>query len=108
MQMQTLVDAVTRRKKAAPAGLKRAPMLSGGLPLLGHSVEFVRGAIELLYRAQRELGEVAAFDVFNRKMVAVFGPESPRGGVSRAPDEQLSPSRGLQDHDAGFRQRHRL
>jgi sterol 14-demethylase len=92
MQTQTFVDRVRRRaKKAAPAGLKPVPMLSGGLPLLGHSIEFVRGAIELLFRAQREMGEIAAFNVFNRKMVAVFGPEA-HEAVFRAPDEQLSPS----------------
>src|SRR6184192_3814957 len=90
MQTQTLVDRV-RRKKPAPEGLKSPPVLSGGLPLIGHSIEFVRGAIELLYRAQRELGEIAAFQVFNRKMVAVFGPEA-HEAIFRAPDEQLSPS----------------
>jgi len=91
MQTQSFVDRVRRKKKAAPAGLKTPPVLSGGLPLLGHSIEFVRGAIELLYRANRELGEIAAFNVFNRKMVAVFGPEA-HEAVFRAADEQLSPS----------------
>ena len=67
------------------------PQLSGGLPLVGHSVEFVRSTIELLARAQRELGEIAAFTVFNRKMVAVFGPDA-HEAVFRAPDAVLSPS----------------
>jgi sterol 14-demethylase len=94
MQTQSFVDRVrnqVRRKKPIPAGLEAPPMLSGGLPLLGHSVEFVRGAIELLTRAQKEKGEIAAFNVFNRKMVAVFGPEA-HEAVFRAPDEHLSPS----------------
>jgi sterol 14-demethylase len=71
--------------------LKEPPRLGGGLPLLGHSVEFIKGTIELLARANRELGEIAAFTVFNRKMVAVFGPEA-HEAVFRAPDEVLSPS----------------
>jgi sterol 14-demethylase len=91
MQVQNLGDMLRRRKKAVPAGLSPAPQLSGGLPILGHSVEFVRSTIELLARAQRELGEIAAFTVFNRKMVAVFGPEA-HEAVFRAPDAILSPS----------------
>jgi sterol 14-demethylase len=76
---------------APPAGKKAPPTLSGGLPLLGHSIEFIQNTIELLFRAQRELGEVAAFTVFNRKMVALFGPEA-HEAVFRAPDSVLSPS----------------
>ena len=86
MQVQSFGDMLRRRKKrAVPEGLAAAPQLSGGLPLVGHSVEFVRSTIELLARAQRELGEIAAFNVFNRKMVAVFGPEA-HEAVFRAPD----------------------
>ena len=91
MQVQSLGDVLGLRKKRVPAGLSPAPQLSGGLPLLGHSVEFIRSTIELLARAQRELGEVAAFTVFNRKMVAMFGPEA-HEAVFRAPDAILSPS----------------
>ncbi len=71
--------------------LATPPRLSRGLPLLGHSVEFVRSAIDLLFRANRELGEAASFDVFHRKMVALFGPEA-HEAVFRAPDTVLSPS----------------
>lgn len=91
MQVQNLGDLVRRRKKSVPAGLKPVPQLSGGLPIIGHSVEFVRSTIELLARAQREMGEIAAFTVFNRKMVAVFGPEA-HEAVFRAPDAVLSPN----------------
>ena len=91
-----LFDVVSRprgekKKKPIPAGLKEAPRLSGALPVVGHTVEFVRGTIELLFRAQRELGEVAAFDVAHRRMVAVFGPKA-QEAVFRAPDTVLSPS----------------
>jgi len=91
MQVQNLADLVRRRKRVVPTGLREAPQLSGGLPLVGHSVEFVRSTIDLLARAQRELGEIAAFQVFNRKMVAVFGPDA-HEAVFRAPDAVLSPS----------------
>src|SRR3954465_7876344 len=90
MEVQSIVDRVLRRRRPAPAGLRLAPQLSGGLPVLGHSVEFIRASIELLARAQREQGEVAAFTVFNRRMVAMFGPEA-HEAVFRAPDSQLSP-----------------
>jgi sterol 14-demethylase len=94
MQIQEIVDLARkpfRRAPKPPSGLKAPPTLPGGLPVLGHSVEFIRDAIGLLDRARREMGEIAAFTVFHRKMVAVFGPEA-HEAVFRAPDEQLSPS----------------
>jgi sterol 14-demethylase len=93
MQVQDILDKSIRSfiRRKPPKGLRPVPQLSGGLPLLGHSVEFVRGTIELLARAQREMGEISAFQVFNRKMVAVFGPEA-QEAVFRAPDSQLSPT----------------
>ncbi len=90
MEVQSIVDRVLRRRRPIPTGLRQAPQLSGGLPVIGHSVEFIRNTIELLSRAQREEGEVAAFTVFNRRMVAMFGPEA-HEAVFRAPDAQLSP-----------------
>src|SRR4051812_23304154 len=93
LQVQDIVDKGVRRfkKTPLPAGKKAPPALSGGMLLIGHTVEFIRSTIELLFRANRELGEIAAFQVFNRKMVAVFGPEA-QEQVFRAPDEHLSPS----------------
>src|SRR5262249_45699629 len=91
MHVQDIVGTVLRRRRAIPSGLQVPPQLSGALPLLGHSVEFIQSAIDLLTRANRELGEVAAFNVFNRRMVAVFGPEA-HEAVFRAADAQLSPS----------------
>ena len=91
MQVQNLGDVLRRRKKPVPAGLQPVPQLSGGMPLLGHSVEFIRNTIGLLARAQREMGEISSFTVFNRKMVAVFGPEA-HEAVFRAPDAVLSPN----------------
>jgi sterol 14alpha-demethylase len=80
-----------RARPNTPHSKRPLPVLSGGLPILGHSPEFVRGTIELLFRAHRELGEVAAFRVMNRQMVAMFGPEA-NEAVFRAPDEVLSPT----------------
>lgn len=88
-------DVVSRsrgeKKKPMPEGLSAPPRLSGGLPVVGHTVEFIRDTMGLLFRAQRELGEVAAFDVAHRRMVAVFGPRA-HEAVFRAPDTVLSPS----------------
>jgi sterol 14-demethylase len=92
MELQDLFRGSFRPapKKPLPEGLRPPPVLSGGLPAIGHTTEFIRGTVELLFRAQRELGEVAAFSVLNRKMVAMFGPEA-HEAVFRAPDEHLSP-----------------
>ncbi len=88
---RSLSARFTSKPKATPPGLRSPPQLGGGLPLVGHTVEFIRAPIELLFRAQREMGEMAAFRVANRSMVALFGPEAHQA-VFRAPDAQLSPS----------------
>ncbi len=78
------------KKPAVPEGLRTPPRLGGGLPLVGHTVEFVRDTIGLLERAHRELGEVAAVNVAGRTMVAMFGPEA-HEAVFRAKDTVLDP-----------------
>lgn len=91
MQITDVIPRTLRSPRVTPPPGKRlAPELSGGLPGIGHSVEFIRGTIELLARAQRELGEIAAFTVFQRRMVAMFGPDA-HEAVFRAPDALLSP-----------------
>jgi sterol 14-demethylase len=82
--------ASARTAPVVPEGKRPPPELSGALPVVGHSVEFIRKTMDLLFRANRELGEVAAFTVFQRRMVAFFGPEA-HEAVFRAPDAQLSP-----------------
>ena len=86
-----IVERVLRRSPKTPEGLRKPPVLSRGLPVLGHTVEFVRGTIGLLARAQKELGEIGEIHVAGKKMVAVFGPEA-NEAVFRAKDEHLSPS----------------
>ena len=89
--LQAKVKSIANR--LAPRGQKAtdAPQLSQAVPLLGHSIEFVRGTLDLLFRAERELGEVAAFRVAGRRMVALFGPDA-HAAVFRAPDSELDPS----------------
>jgi sterol 14-demethylase len=89
MQLPQIVDVITRRKKTIPSGLRMPPRLAGGLPVIGHAVEFIKNTNELLARAQREHGEICGFTLFHRKIVAMFGPEA-HEAVFRAPDEQLS------------------
>lgn len=95
-QIRSLVDRAAealpiRRDAAPPDGLKAPPKLSGGLPVLGHTVEFVRSTIDLLGRARKEHGDIAAIDVAGRRMVAVFGPDW-HEAVFRAKDTQLNPA----------------
>jgi sterol 14-demethylase len=66
-------------------------MLRGGLPVLGHTLDFVRDTIGLLERARRECGDVAKFRVVGKDMVLLTGPEV-HEPFFRAPEEQLSPS----------------
>lgn len=67
------------------------PQVSGGLPLVGHAVEFIRDCLGLLWRARQERGEVAKLRVFNKDIVLMTGPSAAEA-MFRAPDEVLSPS----------------
>lgn len=91
MNIEPLVQKVLKKRKSVPSGLRRPPQLSGGLPVLGHTVDFVRDTMGLLARVQRELGEIGAFEILGKRLVAVFGPDA-NEAVFRAPDEQLNPS----------------
>lgn len=92
MELQSILRSPrARRRQEVPSGLREPPRLGGGLPLVGHTAEFIKGTIELLTRAHREQGEVVGFDVFHRRMVVMFGPEA-HEAVFRAPDAQLSPT----------------
>jgi sterol 14-demethylase len=69
---------------------KRPPRLSGGLPILGHTMGFLRDLTGLLESARRECGDVAAIKVLGREIVLVTGPAG-QEEVFRAPDDVLSP-----------------
>ncbi len=72
------------------ADAKRPPRLSGGLPLLGHTMGFLRDLTGLLTEARKECGDVAAIKVLGRDIVLVTGPAG-QEEVFRAKDDVLSP-----------------
>ncbi|MEM1030671.1 MAG: cytochrome P450 [Myxococcota bacterium] len=92
MEVSSLVQKVQRVREFNfwPGAQPGVPELPGALPVVGHTVSFVRDTIGLLKRAQREMGEVAALRVAHLPMVAMFGPEA-QAAVFRAPDAQLNP-----------------
>jgi sterol 14-demethylase len=65
------------------------PQVSGGLPVIGHTVEFGTDAIGLLKRARAELGDVAGFRLFHKQFALLTGAAA-NEAFFRAPDEQLS------------------
>ena len=73
-----------------PGGLE-PPRLKGGLPLLGHMVDFARNPYRFMKNASEEGGEVVAFKMFNQNIVLLTGPEA-SNAFYRAPDEQLDQS----------------
>jgi sterol 14-demethylase len=51
------------------------PQVSGGVPVLGHAVEFFRRPVELLWRGHREHGRVFGLRLAGQSVVVVLGPE---------------------------------
>jgi len=87
---------VTARVQSTPATiaqgkLKRPPKLKGGLPLIGHTVAFVKDTIGLLQRTYDECGRVGRFRLFGKDMILFTGPEA-HEALFRQPDEVLSPN----------------
>ena len=58
-----------------PRSLLHPPMMSGGLPGLGHALAFRRDRPGLLWRGYREHGPVFAYRLFNQNVAVVIGPE---------------------------------
>lgn len=67
------------------------PMLSGGLPLVGHMVEFALNPYGFMKRAHDDGGDVAAFKMLKQNIVLLTGAEA-SNAFYRAPDEQLDQS----------------
>ncbi len=67
------------------------PRLKGGLPLLGHMIDFARNPYHFMQRAHDECGEVVAFTLLGQNIVLLTGAE-PSEAFFRAPDEQLDQS----------------
>ena len=72
-------------------GAKRPPKLKGGLPLIGHTLSFVKDTIGLLQRTYDECGPVGRFKLFGKDMILFTGPEA-HEALFRKPDEVLSPN----------------
>jgi sterol 14-demethylase len=64
------------------------PVLSGGLPLLGHLLELRKRPIELFWRVRNECGEIGEMNWAGTRVVLLTGPEA-QEAFFRAEDEQL-------------------
>jgi sterol 14-demethylase len=71
--------------------LKKPPKLKGGLPLIGHTIAFVRDTIGLLQKTHGECGQVGRFKLFGKDIILFTGPEA-HEALFRQPDEVLSPN----------------
>ena len=56
--------------------LSMPPFLSGGLPMLGHTMTFGQDPVGLLQRGWDEHGEVFTFNLMGTPAVAMIGPEA--------------------------------
>ena len=72
------------------APLKTPPNLPGGLPVIGHTLGFIKDLIGLLQKARDTCGEVVGIKVLGRDLVLVSGPAA-QEQVFRAPDSTFSP-----------------
>ena len=70
---------------------KRPPRLKGGLPVVGHTMDFVKDTIGLLQRTHDRCGQVGRFKLFGKDMILFTGPEA-HEALFRLPDEVLSPN----------------
>jgi sterol 14alpha-demethylase len=66
-----------------------APELPGGLPWLGHALEFRRDPVALLRRGRERLGEVFAIRLAGARGTVFTGPQA-QGAVFQAREDQLS------------------
>jgi sterol 14-demethylase len=76
---------------AASVQLERPPRVGGGLPLIGHTLEFARDPVGLLQRAYDECGRVAQFRLAGKNVNVFVGPEA-HESLFRHPDEVLNPT----------------
>lgn len=65
------------------------PMVSGGVPVLGHLLEFQRDRGELFRRGYNEHGEVFAINIASQKMAIIVGPEN-QADFYRETDKKLN------------------
>jgi len=89
MEVQA-VSAETQGTVSAPR-VGKPKAVSGGLPVVGHAIEFARDCLGLLWRAYQEQGELATLKVFNKEIVLFTGPRA-QEAMYRQPDDVLSPN----------------
>jgi sterol 14-demethylase len=65
------------------------PELPGGLPWLGHALEFRRDPVALLRRARERFGEIFRFRLAGTSVTVLTGPPA-NAAFFNAPDDQLS------------------
>lgn len=73
----------------SPPPVNDVPMLTGGLPLIGHLTEFLKDPVSMLIRGWHEQGELFQFRLGPRKFTLFTGPEA-HDCYFRAPQDQLS------------------
>ena len=56
--------------------MTRPPELSGGLPWLGHALEFRRNPVALLGRGRARFGDVFSFRLAGSRVTALTGPRA--------------------------------
>lgn len=83
--------AQTTSAPLTAAKLKRPPKLKGGLPLIGHTMAFVKDTIGLLQKTYDECGRVGRFRLFGKDVILFTGPEA-HEALFRQPDEVLNPN----------------
>ena len=92
METQASVASTsTSRGTSTAKHYRPVPVVSGALPVLGHSIEFARDLLGLVRRGYRQHGEVAGLKVFGRDIVLLSGTDA-QEALFRAPDEVLSPN----------------
>jgi sterol 14-demethylase len=71
----TTVELAPEINSAHPGRCVPPPTVSGGLPLLGHTIEFMRDPVALFERGWREQGRIFSVRVAGRHTVVLLGPE---------------------------------
>ncbi len=74
---------------------KTAPELRGGLPYLGHALEFHRDPAGLLQRGRERFGEIFSFLLAGKMVTVLTGPAA-NEAFFLAPDDQLSAKEAYQ------------
>ncbi len=72
----TSIDLAPETTAVHPGQCIPPPVVSGGQPMLGHTIEFIRDPVTLFKRGWREHGNVFSTRVGGRNTVVLLGPEA--------------------------------